>query len=416
MKILVIIPTYNERENIDPLVKALARERKLISSSASVHANFTSDKKAKEDKPKHVLEVLFVDDTSPDKTYEVIRKWQKKHKWVHLLLNEKKVGLGGAYAKGIKHAVEKLRADAFVEMDSDFQHDPADVKRLVAALDEGADYVIGSRYVKGGSIPKDWEFSRKFLSVVGNLVARVLLLQPKLHDVTTGFKLTRVKGFYDKLSLKIQERRSLVNLRSYSREYNNKFLISTSFAYKIQLLHEMVLARAKVVEVPIEFHPRNTGESKIIKNELFETLMVIFLLQVRNPKIGQFVKFGMVGFLGYIVQAVSLQILTWLSAPEWLIWGGSAEAAIISNFTWNNMWTFKERKISGRGRLLTKFWHFNVTSGGAILIQIIAGSMLVYLFGPHRQIYLPLIIGFLIVPYNYLIYTRFIWRKYNEKN
>ena len=173
----------------------------------------------------------------------------------------------------------------------------------------------------------------------------------------------------------------------------------------------MVQSGARVKEVPISFLPRKSGESKIIKNELFETLRVIFLLQARNPRIRQFVKFGMVGFLGYIVQAVSLQFLTWVSTPEWLIWGGSAEMAIISNFTWNNHWTFRERKIKGKNNVLKKFWHFNMTSAGAIVIQMAAGSGLVYLFGPHRQIYLPLIIGFLIVPYNYFIYTRLIWKK-----
>lgn len=379
MKIVIIIPTYNEKENIEPLVTALAKERKLVKN--------------------HDLRVLFVDDTSPDKTYEEIKKWQKKYKWIHLLLNKKKQGLGGAYVKGIKYAVNKMKADGFVEMDSDLQHNPADLKRFIRALDEGYDYVIGSRYVPGGSIPKEWEFKRKFLSVVGNWVARALLLLPHIHDVTTGFKLTRVKGFWD------------------GRDVSVKRLYSTSFAYKIQLLHEMVQAGAKVKEVPIEFLSRNKGESKIIKNELFETLRVIFWLQVRNPKIRQFVKFGIVGFIGYVVQALTLESLARIRVPEWLIWGGSAEMAIISNFTWNNLWTFKERKIKGRNNLLKKFWHFNLTSGGAILIQMAAGSLLVSLFGAeYRQLYLPLIIALLIVPYNYLIYTRFIWKKHDKKS
>ena len=213
MKIIVIIPTYNEKDNIKPLIQAINKQRKQIKN--------------------HQLEVLFVDDTSPDKTYQIIQNQQKKYPWVHLLLNKQKQGLGVAYVKGMRHAIAKLKAQAFIEMDADFQHNPEEIKSLINAMDQGADYVIGSRYIKGGSIPKEWEFNRKFLSVVGNLVARILLLMPQIHDVTTGFKLTKVNGFIKKLSL------------------DPKRLLSTSFAYKIQLLYEAVHAGTKVKEVPV---------------------------------------------------------------------------------------------------------------------------------------------------------------------
>jgi dolichol-phosphate mannosyltransferase len=174
----------------------------------------------------------------------------------------------------------------------------------------------------------------------------------------------------------------------------------------------MVQAGAKIKEVPIQFQPRKVGESKIISNEMIETLRVIFLLQARNPQIQQFIKFGTVGFIGYLVQATTLQILTMLHMPEVIIWGGSAEISIISNFTWNNLWTFKHQQIKGLTKILTKFIHFNLTSAGAILIQILAGTILVNLFGAqYRQLYLPLIIALLVVPYNYIIYTKLIWKK-----
>ena len=271
------------------------------------------------------------------------------------------------------------------------------------------------------AIPKNWGFNRKFLSIVGNLVARILLLTPQIHDVTTGFKLTRVKGFADQLSLEPAQmgdspsrpyQSSFFNLKTQRHNETSTQLISNQFAYKIQLLHEMVQAGAKIKEVPIHFQPRNLGESKLIKNEMLETLRVIFILQSRNPQIQQFLKFGTVGFIGYLIQATTLQLFTWVKFPEWLIWGGSAQCAIISNFILNNIWTFKTNQITELKSILTKFTHFNLTSVGAIIIQIIAGSLLVSLFGEqYRQLYLPLIIAFLIVPYNYLIYTRFIWKK-----
>ncbi len=377
MNITAIIPTYNEYDNINQIIQALDQVRHQLTH--------------------HKFEVLFVDDSSPDGTAELIKKHQKAHPWIHLLLRPQKQGLGAAYAAGMRYAMAKLKADALIELDGDFQHDPRDIKRLVAEFDQGYDYVIASRYINGGSIPPGWELVRKLLSVAGNYVARALLFLPQIHDVTGGFKLTRVKGYGDHLHL--------------------DQLISQSFAYKIQLLHETVQLGAKVKEIPIQFAPRATGESKIIKNEIFETLRVILILQSRNPKIIQFFKFGIVGFIGYLVQAISLQIFSNLQFSELFIWGGSAELAIISNFTINNLWTFKHQKISGFGKLMTKFTHFNISSIGAIIIQIVAGRLLVSAFGPqYRQLYLPLIIAVLIIPYNYLMYTKFIWKTKNETN
>lgn len=381
-KIVVITPTYNERENVG----------KLIPMLAEVFAQLSD----------HDMQLLVVDDTSPDGTAEVVRNLQKKYQWVHLLMNKGKQGLGAAYAKGMQYAIGELGADAFIEFDGDLQHNPNDIPKLVAAYDQGADYVIASRYIKGGSIPDEWGWDRKFLSVVGNWVARALLLVPRIHDVTGGFKLTRVKGYGENLSF--------------------DSLISKQFAYKIQFLFEMVQMGANVVEVPTNFRPRELGESKLISNEMMETLRVIFKLQMLNPRIRRFVKFGIVGGIGYVVQSTSLYIFTRLGAPEWVLWGLPAEIAIISNFSFNNLWTFKSHQISGL-KIIYKFLQFNLSSIGAILIQIVAGSVLVHLFGSqaeqlfgdqYRQLFLPFIIVFLIIPYNYLMYTRVIW-KTNKK-
>lgn len=239
MKVVTVIPTFNERENTEKMIEALNEEFKRIKN--------------------HKMELLYVDGNSPDGTAEVIKNAQKKYKWLHLLIEEKKEGLGVAYAKGMRYAMEKLGADYLLEFDGDFQHRPEDISKLVNEIERGYDYIIGSRYIKGGSIPKEWGVERKFLSVVGNLVARTLLVLPNIHDVTGGFKLSRVKGFMD--------------------EFNFSELLSKSFAYKIHLLYYMVKKGARVKEVPIKFMSRTSGESKLISNELQETLRVIFLLQ-----------------------------------------------------------------------------------------------------------------------------------------
>lgn len=242
-KITVIIPTYNERASIGRLVDVLEREFDMI--------------------PKHDMGILIVDGNSPDGTAGIIREKMKKYRNLHLLVEKEKRGLGVAYVNGMKHAINQLGADAFIEFDGDFQHDPEDIKRLVAEFDRGYDYVIGSRYVSGGSIPAEWAWYRKLLSRFGSLFARLVLGLPTA-DNTSGFKLTRVKGFSDKLSLSEEK------------------LLSKSYAYKIQLLYEMIKAGAKVKEVPIRFLERQGGNSKSSLKDILDSLKVVAALRLEN--------------------------------------------------------------------------------------------------------------------------------------
>ncbi|MBI3396988.1 glycosyltransferase family 2 protein [Candidatus Woesebacteria bacterium] len=392
-KIIIVIPTYNERENTSKMIETLAEEFQKIKD--------------------HEIELLYVDDTSPDKTYEVVQEKMKKYKWLHLLLNKEKKGLGVAYSKGFRYAMDELKADYVMEFDSDFQHRPDEIKKLVDKIDEGYDYIIGSRYIPGGSIPKEWGLNRKLLSVVGNLVARVGLLMPQIHDVTTGFKLARVKGVLDKVDL--------------------EHLYSNSFAYKVHILAQIVNGGAKVTEVPITFMARTKGESKIIKNEMNETLKVIFLFQIHNPKLQRFFKFGIVGFIGYVINALGLEFFshsgitggfasTFLAFQGGLLsilaqqsaWAASlaAEMAIISNFVLNNLWTFSEVKITSPVKLIRKFFEFNLTSLGAIVIQFIVIGLGTLIAGDTRltrQILL-LISMPLVLTFNFTMYNLVIWK------
>lgn len=370
MKIVVVIPTFNERENTEKMIEALAAELPEIKN--------------------HEVHILYVDDTSPDKTYEVVREKGEKYPWLHLLLNAEKKGLGVAYAKGFTYAMDKLGADYVMEFDADFQHRPDEIKKLVAKIDEGYEYIIGSRYIPGGSIPAEWGFSRKFLSVIGNLIARVGLLLPKIHDLTTGFKLTKA---------------------SVMKKIDLDHLYSNSFAYKVQILGQAIQGGAKWVEVPITFMARTKGESKIIKNEMVETLRVIFLVQIHNPKILRFLKFGIVGFLGFIVNFIFLRVFRGMGLTETLSWLFSTELAIINNYTLNNIWTFREARIAGVGKTVVKFLQFNLTSAGALAIQSIFGPLGVKLVGTqYDYLVLALVIVFMVLPYNYVMYNLIIWR------
>jgi dolichol-phosphate mannosyltransferase len=373
MRVVIVVCTYNERDNTEKMLPELD---KIIDHIGG-----------------HEVQVLYVDDTSPDGTADVVKDAQKKYKWLHLLAGGQKQGLGMAYARGMAYAMAKMHADYLMEFDADFQHPPQDIPRLVAQIDHGYDYILASRYVKGGSVPADWTLDRKLVSFFGNLIARVGLLIPQVHDCTGGFKLSRVKGFMD--------------------EFDFSTLYSKKFAYKIHLLAYMVVTKkAKVKEAPFAFGNRTAGDSKYMTNEIKESLKVIWLFQLHNPQIQRFLKFGTIGFIGYVINAVALQLFTGWKFPGWLAWGGSTELAIISNFTWNNLWTFSDQKISGIKNLVSKFLQFNVTSTGALLIQVAVGMITDRVLGEqYRQIVLFLTIPFLILPYNFLMYTLVIWRK-----
>src|SRR3989344_4028985 len=147
MKITIIIPTYNEKDSISRLIDAVEKEFKSVRN--------------------HELGILIVDGNSPDGTVEIVKNKAGLFGNIEVIVEKEKRGLGMAYVAGMNYAIKNLKADAFIEFDGDFQHDPKDIKRLVAELDNGYDYVIGSRYVPGGSIPEEWGWHRKFLSRFG---------------------------------------------------------------------------------------------------------------------------------------------------------------------------------------------------------------------------------------------------------
>ena len=238
------MPAFNEAENIGPMADALC---------ADVFPKI----------PNVDMQLLVVDANSPDGTAKIVKEKQDKYQNLHLLAKDKG-GLGADYVAGFKYATEKLDADAVMEMDADFQHDPADVLRMVQEIDNGADYVIGSRFTKGGSIPQNWALYRKLLSVGGNLFSKAVLGIFSVNDFTTGFKASRVHGFVDKIDL--------------------DDVLSQGFAYKMDLLHKMYKAGAKIREIPIVFGMRDRGDSKMERNNPIESLKVVLTISVRENK------------------------------------------------------------------------------------------------------------------------------------
>src|SRR3989304_8247090 len=226
-KVVVVMPAWNEADNIKRMISELV-DKEFPQINAEMH-------------------LLVVDNHSKDETAKIVEEASRTRSNVHII-QQGETGLGWAYIAGFKYAVSKLGADAVMEMDADFQHPPRFVRPMVEAYLEGADYVIGSRYIPGGSIPKEWAFFRKFISFAGNLFIRLVLLKPTIHDLTTGFRLTRVKGVLDKMDLD--------NLMEPGR-----------FAHKVDLLYQAIKNSKKVVEVPLEFTSRTPEKSKFNAKE-----------------------------------------------------------------------------------------------------------------------------------------------------
>lgn len=372
-KVVVIIPTYNEKENIGLLIDKLEEVFKKVPQKWEMH-------------------ILVVDDSSPDGTGEVVKEKMKEFKNVHLLTNKEKVGLGGAYMKGMEYATGEMKADLMFEFDADFQHDPELIPSFLEKVDKGADLVLGSRYMKGGSIPKFWGIHRKILSVGGNIFTRVMMLDTKIHDWTTGYRTVRPELF-----LKVKSK--ITELKTYS--------------FQLQFLYQARKLGANIAEVPLNFKERYRGYSKIPGFE--STIKTFwFVIKVRTIDFfkSRFFKFGAVGFTGFVVNFLGLEVLKKMGLSTYWATFFATEAAIISNFTFNNIWTFKDRTITKASDVIPQFIKFNLTSLFAVIVQplIVAGAT--KLFDDTSVVRLTGLLFALVIVliYNYTVYNLFIWR------
>jgi dolichol-phosphate mannosyltransferase len=383
MKITVISPTYNERVNIKKLIPILEEEI------------FPQIKN-------HDMQLLIVDDNSPDGTAEEVTLFMKKWKNIKLL-SGKKQGLGAAYVRGMHYAMDQMNADAVIEFDADFQHDPNDIPRLVKAMDQGADYVIGSRYIPGGEVPKEWGLHRKILSRFGGLFAQIFLWTWNIHDMTGGYKLTKT---------------------AFLRNVDLDKLYSKYYAYKIHILHDVVKQGAKVKEVPIVFYERKEGSSKITRKDIVDSFYVVLRLRFRDSS--RLIKFLFVGGTGFVLQFVLTLLCIKLALAQFVATMIGAEIAILSNFFLNNFWTFQDTKhIKEQGSIVSRLIKFNFASISSIVIQGIAAYLAVRFIGEYvhiigHPVHTSLVILFptiilIVIPLNYLIYNKFIWKTHYLK-
>ena len=233
MKTIVVIPTYDEKDNVRKMADAVLSTSSLIPHPSS-------------------LELLFVDDNSPDGTGDVIEEMMKSEPRIHCLHREKKEGLGRAYVAGFKKAIE-LGAERIVQMDCDFSHDPKDLPRLIA---EDADLVIGSRYVKGGDTP-GWPLKRRLISRAGGIFIRTVTGMP-LRDPTGGFKCWRVSTL---------------------KKIDFETVGSKGYSFQLEMNHRTWKAGCSIKEIPIVFTDRVAGYSKITAGIATESIRIALKLR-----------------------------------------------------------------------------------------------------------------------------------------
>ncbi|HDG68270.1 MAG TPA: polyprenol monophosphomannose synthase [candidate division Zixibacteria bacterium] len=232
-RVLVIMPTYNERDNIARIIPAVLEQDPRIN-------------------------MLIIDDNSPDGTGEIVDKIAAENPRVDVIHREGKLGLGTAYVRGFKYSLQK-GYDLTFEMDADFSHDPAYLPKMIAAAEEGYDLVIGSRWIPGGGI-ENWPKSRERLSRWASIYTRIVTGLP-VHDTTAGFQAFRRR---------VLEELELDKIRSdgYSFQIETKFKVWRKGFW--------------IKEIPIIFRDRELGESKINRKIVYEAFFMVWLLRIES--------------------------------------------------------------------------------------------------------------------------------------
>ena len=229
---VVIIPTYNESENIPRLIRGI----NLLCMP---------------------IDILIVDDNSPDNTGDVIESMRAANPNLSILHRTQKEGLGPAYVHAFRHILKENRYDYLIQMDADLSHNPMDIPRLLESIKE-YDVVVGSRYVKGGGVSDDWSIFRKYMSRCANIYAR-FITGLKVHDCTGGFRCYRKQALG-------------------SMDLDKNFL--KGYGFQVQLLYDLKRENLMICEIPIFFSERTSGVSKMNLDIVVEAFISLILMRL----------------------------------------------------------------------------------------------------------------------------------------
>ena len=366
-KVVIIIPTYNE---------ALVIQDTITQVFQSVSEITTMD-----------IHVLVFDSNSTDNTQSIVSHLQAEYKQhLHLKSEPKKTGLGAAYLQAMRYALDEMSADIIIEFDADCSHQPRYIAPILDKI-KTADVVVGSRYVSGGSIPKNWGWNRKLLSVFGNSIARLFLTR-KYRDFTSGFRATRRQ----------------IALKALPENF-----LSNHYAYKLEFLWLLHKNKARIVEYPIEFIDRQKGQSKLPSNSIVDSLHVLFTLRFQESK--RYINMCLVGVSGAILQCLIYNVLR-QSMPPFNAAQFSVIAAMCSNFTVNNCFVFKKRISTNIIQKITSFGLFIGYSALMVNIQSYWLSMGIQVVGQgYLKENIIIIIGIFLGSFlNYRSYSSLIWK------
>lgn len=348
-KVVVVLPTYNEKRNIEKTInEVLKQEKELLGWR---------------------IEALIADSNSPDGTGEVAKEIASKNSRVHFLTVEK--GLGAGLIEGHQYSLKHLNPDVLAQLDADGQVEADVLVRLVKAIEEGYTLALGSRFIKGGK--NMLSPSRRLFSTGLSWVCRLIM-----GPVNIGEFANSARAFTPDLFRKINLDRLPWKEKT--------FIIQPSF------LNEAILAGAKYKEVPLIFKNRAEGYSKNkVSNYTYD--VIAYAIDARLHKWGinlpffymtrrarTFIKFGVVGFTGTIVDFFFYKFfINSLGVPPATSKGLSAEIAILNNFAWNHFWTFKHRKT--KTNIWQKLGIFNLVSMGGLVIGVLIVKFLHSFFG-----------------------------------
>ena len=354
--ISVIIPTYNERDNIVPLVER-------------IHHALSN----------YEYSILFIDDDSRDGTAELARSLSTKYP-VSVIVRKDKKGLASAVADGLKHTT----GETVVVMDADLQHPPEVVPDLLKAISEGADMAVASRYVAGGGC-QGWGLVRRLISKTAVFLAHLLLPSTRnIKDPMSGFFM-------------------------FSRQAIAGADLKPA-GYKI-LLETLVLGNFQhITEVPYTFRTRSSGESKLSSRQQIEYLRHVYSLMRRTGEAQRIIKFCIVGGSGILVNMGLLWLLKEMAGlPITIASPISIETSIISNFTLNNLFTFRDRRSPVLKSTLLRLLKFNLVSLGGLGINLGVLLFLTNVVGIHYLIanLVGIVAAFM---WNYILSTWWTWR------
>lgn len=351
----IVIPTYNEKDNVTALVERLGKA--------------LAGRK---------YEIVFVDDNSKDGTAEAARAMAAKYP-VRVIVRTTERGLASA----VVHGFHNTTGDIIGVIDADLQHPPEVVADLVKAIENGADLAIGSRYVKGGGC-EGWSLTRRIISKGAIFLSHLFLGKTRgIHDPMAGFFMLR---------------RSVIT---------GARLQPTGYKILLEILIEGKFK--KVTEVPFIFKVREKGESKLSSKTQLDYLKHLWSLMRRSGELLRFIKFCVVGGSGVIVNLGVYALLTrLLHLNEYGAQAISFEASVISNFLFNNFFTFADRQ-GNRTASIGKFFKFNLISLGGYLIQL--GSLWLFYQVIGWNDILANAIGIIIATlWNYFLNTLWTWK------